>query len=196
MAQFSYSILNVTAAAARSAINNVLSAIVSQNSGSSEPSPPFANMIWYDSSANILKMRNENNSTWITLATLDQAASTASSPATFATTQEAEDGNDTTKTMNAARVKESIEKRQLFSHLAVGSYAHLTNNTTSQMNAGSSYAGSSLLWGIIVGTGGAGTAAQGTWRLMGQSLRGKWTQSGEEGASTEYRYGGLFLRIS
>ena len=72
MAQHDYNIANQTAANARTDINNVLSAIATNNSGSSAPSTTFANMWWYDTSNNILKIRAEGNDAWISVAYLDQ----------------------------------------------------------------------------------------------------------------------------
>ncbi len=48
-------------------MNNALDAIVSNNSGSSEPSTTFAYEWWIDTSANVLKLRNSANNAWITL---------------------------------------------------------------------------------------------------------------------------------
>jgi hypothetical protein len=76
MAQHDYVIDNQTAPNFRADLNNALLAIVSNNSGSSAPSTTYANMIWYDSGANILKMRNEADDVWINLGTLDQVANT------------------------------------------------------------------------------------------------------------------------
>ena len=77
MAQHDYNIANATAPNFRTDLNNNLSAIVSQNSGTSAPSNTFANMMWYDTTNNILKMRNEADSSWINLFTLDQSANTS-----------------------------------------------------------------------------------------------------------------------
>lgn len=73
MATHDYVIDNQTSASARSDINNVLQAIVTNNSGSSEPADTFANMFWYDTTNNFLKMRNEANSAWIIVGYVDQA---------------------------------------------------------------------------------------------------------------------------
>ena len=74
MAQHDYSIANQTAANLRTDLNNVLAAIVSNNSGATAPTDTFANMFWYDTTANILKMRNEADDAWISLGYLDQTA--------------------------------------------------------------------------------------------------------------------------
>lgn len=72
MAQHDMNIANDTAPLVRADINNALSALVSQNSGVSAPSTTYANMIWYDTTNNILKMRNEADDAWISLFYLDQ----------------------------------------------------------------------------------------------------------------------------
>ena len=71
MAQHDYDIANGTGAAVRSDLNNVLDAIVSNNSGSTSPSTTFAFMWWADTTANILKLRNSANDGWISLRELD-----------------------------------------------------------------------------------------------------------------------------
>lgn len=71
MAQHDYSIANQSGAAFRSDLNNALSAIVSQNSGASEPSTTYAYMTWADTTNGVMKMRNGANSAWITLYQLD-----------------------------------------------------------------------------------------------------------------------------
>ena len=56
MAQHDYDIANQTGANFRADLNNALDAIVSNNSGSSEPSTTFAYEWWIDTSANVLKL--------------------------------------------------------------------------------------------------------------------------------------------
>lgn len=67
-----YSIANATGAAVRSDLNDVFAAIVSQNSGATEPSVMYAYMLWADTATTKLKMRNGANSAWIEVGTLDQ----------------------------------------------------------------------------------------------------------------------------
>lgn len=64
MAQHDYNIANQSGAAFRADLNNALSAIVTDNSGASAPSPTFAYMVWADTSTNTLKRRNAANSAW------------------------------------------------------------------------------------------------------------------------------------
>lgn len=74
MAQHDYDIADQTAAQLRGDLNDVLAAIVSLNSGPNEPSNTFANMLWYDTDDNLLKMMSDNNDAWISIAYLDQTS--------------------------------------------------------------------------------------------------------------------------
>lgn len=49
----------------RSDLNDVFQAIVSQNSGTSEPSTTYAYQWWMDTTTNLLKIRNAANNAWI-----------------------------------------------------------------------------------------------------------------------------------
>lgn len=62
----------------RADLNDALVALVSNNSGASAPATTFANQLWYDTTNNILKIRNEDNDAWISIATLDQSADSVS----------------------------------------------------------------------------------------------------------------------
>jgi len=66
-----YVIDNSTGANVRADINNVLAAIVSNNSSSSEPSTKYAYQWWADTNENVLKIRNSANNGWVTLFQLD-----------------------------------------------------------------------------------------------------------------------------
>jgi len=76
MAQHDYSIANQSGASFRSDLNNALSAIVSQNSGTSEPSTMYAYQMWADTTNGVMKLRNSANNAWITLYQLDGEYST------------------------------------------------------------------------------------------------------------------------
>jgi hypothetical protein len=75
MATHDYVVDNQSAPNFRSDLNNALAAIVSTNSNATAPSVTFANMLWYDTANNQIKKRNEANSAWITLGTVDEANS-------------------------------------------------------------------------------------------------------------------------
>ena len=70
MAQHDYNLANQSGLAFRQDLNNALSAIVSQNSGATQPSTTFAYEWWADTTTGLLKLRNAANSAWITIGTL------------------------------------------------------------------------------------------------------------------------------
>ena len=74
MSQHDFDIANQTASSARADINNALQALASLSSGNAAPTTTYANMLWYETDTNILKMRNEANSDWISVAYLDQGS--------------------------------------------------------------------------------------------------------------------------
>ena len=67
MAQHDYNLINQSGANFRTDLNNALTAIVSNNSGASEPATMFAYELWVDTSNSVMKIRNSGNSAWITL---------------------------------------------------------------------------------------------------------------------------------
>lgn len=73
MAQHDYIISNQSGAAFRGDLNNGLAAIVSQNSGATQPSTTYAYQWWSDTTTGLLKLRNAANSAWITVGTLADA---------------------------------------------------------------------------------------------------------------------------
>lgn len=73
MAQHDYDIANQSGAAFRQDLNNCLDAIVSQNSGASEPSTTYAYQWWADTTSGLLKIRASDNASWITVGTLASA---------------------------------------------------------------------------------------------------------------------------
>ena len=78
MSQHDLTIDNQGFPAFRADLNNALQALGSTQSGTSAPSPTFANQLWYDTTNNQLKIRNEDNDAWITIVTLDQSADVTS----------------------------------------------------------------------------------------------------------------------
>ena len=51
--------------------NTALSAIATNNAGSSEPNTTFAHMLWFDTNNDLMKMRNQANSAWVIVAEKD-----------------------------------------------------------------------------------------------------------------------------
>jgi len=66
-----YVIDNATGSTIRADLNNALSAIVTNNSDSSEPATKYAYMWWADTTTGLLKIRNSSNNGWVTLFQLD-----------------------------------------------------------------------------------------------------------------------------
>jgi len=100
MAQHDYSLANQTGLEFRADVNNALQAIVTDNSGATEPSTTFPGMVWRDtsSSTSVLKKRNDANSGWVTVLT---AAGEAISGASNTAAQRIALGLGTAATLNA-----------------------------------------------------------------------------------------------
>ena len=73
MSQSDFSIGNISAPSFRIELNDSLQALASLNSGDDEPEATYANMLWYDTAVNILKMRSEADDVWINVAYVDQS---------------------------------------------------------------------------------------------------------------------------
>jgi hypothetical protein len=73
VAQHDYVIANGTGAAVRSDLNNGFAAIVSNNSGATEPATMYAYQWWPDTTTGLLKIRNSANNAWVTVGTLASA---------------------------------------------------------------------------------------------------------------------------
>ncbi len=76
MSQHDFDIANQSASSARADINNALKALASLSSGSSAPSTTYANMLWYETDTNTLKMRAEADDAWISIGYLNQSTDT------------------------------------------------------------------------------------------------------------------------
>jgi hypothetical protein len=75
MSQNNYTIGNQTTPSFRADLNSALQALASNSSGTTEPDTTYANMLWYDTAANILKMRSEADDAWIRIGVLNQSTS-------------------------------------------------------------------------------------------------------------------------
>lgn len=100
MSQHDYSIANQTGLEFRADMNNVLAAIVTDNSGSTEPATTFPGMVWRDTSVSpsVLKKRNDANDAWVTILT---AAGEAISGASTASAQRTALGLGSAATLTA-----------------------------------------------------------------------------------------------
>jgi hypothetical protein len=71
MATHDYVIANASGAAVRTDLNNVLAAIVTNNSNATAPATTYAYQWWADTTATQLKLRNAANDDWIVIAEFD-----------------------------------------------------------------------------------------------------------------------------
>lgn len=76
MSQNNFNLANQGFPSMRADINSALQALASNSSGSTSPSKTYAYQWWYDTSANILKIRNAADDAWINFASFDQGAGT------------------------------------------------------------------------------------------------------------------------
>jgi len=72
MSQHDYVLGNQSGSAFRADLNLALAALVSQNSGATEPATPYAYMIWLDTTAGLVKERNAANEAWVIIGDLGQ----------------------------------------------------------------------------------------------------------------------------
>ncbi len=197
MSQNDLVISNQNFPSTRADINSALQALGSTNSGSSAPPITYANMMWYDTAANILKFRSEANDVWINIGYLDQSLDTfkilddtvvtTTAGATTGligdqSTATWETGTGTTESLvSPDKVKASvIANTPPYSPPttlgAVGTYSFLMYTATGQndyITAGTSYSGSVLTYaGVSRSAGNAiiispSGTPSGTWRAMG-----------------------------
>jgi|DEB0MinimDraft_10_1074344.scaffolds.fasta_scaffold00280_17 hypothetical protein len=74
MGQNDFVIANDTASAVRADLQDAFQALATNNSGNTAPNQTYANMWWYETDTNRLKIRNEANTAWINVAYVDQTS--------------------------------------------------------------------------------------------------------------------------
>ena len=79
MSQHDFNIANQSFPATRTDLNNALTALASNSSGATAPTTTYANQFWYDTSTNILYIRNEANNGWVSVITLDASMTATAS---------------------------------------------------------------------------------------------------------------------
>ena len=79
MSQHDFNIANQSFPATRTDLNNALAALASTSSGDAEPGTTYANQLWYETDTDTLKIRNEANSGWVDVITLDASMTAAAS---------------------------------------------------------------------------------------------------------------------
>ena len=215
MSQNDYVIANQTTPLFRTDLNLALQALASNSSGSTAPVTTYANMMWYDTTANILKMRNEADSAWINLGTLNQGANTFSttnatnltgtSTSNIPTAALATGTADTTSYLRGDRTWQVVSTTPTTEQVlaatagatagAVGTYAFMerTGNTAA-IDFGGTIAGSNIRYAGVDRTSSqamdissSSTVPSGTWRCMGY-IAGLGESTAERAS--------LFLRIA
>lgn len=77
MSQATMFLGNVDFPAARIALNDNFEALATLSSGATAPSTTFSGMLWHDTTANVLKLRNDSDTAWISLFAIDQGGGLA-----------------------------------------------------------------------------------------------------------------------
>lgn len=152
MSQHDYDIANQTAPATRSDLNLALKALASTSSGASAPTTTFADQLYYNTTSNILYKRNEANTAWISLGTVDETNSKFEPNQTFATQAQAEAGTNNTYAMTPLRTAQAIA----LNAAAVKDYQVFTASGTWTKPSGLST--NALVYFEVVGGGGGGSA--------------------------------------
>jgi hypothetical protein len=71
MSQNDFSVANADGATVRADLNSALQALATQSSGTSAPTTTYAGQVWWDTTNNLIKIRNGSNNAWITIASFD-----------------------------------------------------------------------------------------------------------------------------
>jgi len=79
MSQHDFVIDNQSFPATRTDLNAAILAVASNSSGATAPTTTYANQFWYDTSTNILYIRNEANDGWVSVITLDASMTSSAS---------------------------------------------------------------------------------------------------------------------
>jgi len=145
MSQNDFVIANQAFPATRADLTSAFQAAASNSSGALAPTTTYANMMWYDTTANILKIRSEADDAWISIGYLDQSANTFkilddTIVATTAgvstgllgdqTTGAWQTGTGTTESLvSPAKVKASVIANAPSSALTLGTFTAASGNT-------------------------------------------------------------------
>ena len=213
MSQNDYVIANQTAPNFRADLNLALQALASTSSGATAPSTTYANMLWYDTATNTLKMRSEADDAWINLGTLDQSLNTFAPAGVAELTQvQAEDDTSTVfgqvsgqRLGQAIAATPTVDVATAIAALplnGVGTYAMLCRTLTGNdgdVTKGDTYAGSSLFFlGPIGRTSSTSNGYYG--RVHTAGLSGTWMATGTHNSNpignNDFYQGQLWLRIA
>ncbi|WP_085595924.1 hypothetical protein [Thalassospira sp. MCCC 1A01428] len=137
MAQHDYQISNGSGIAVRNDVNNALAAVVTQNAGSTAPSPTYPYMWWADTTSGHLKQRNAANTAWIDHGSMAESflRTGAVAPGGAAGLLRA-DGDASSLTGVPAGVQDSLDDIA-----AIAQVMHLQHQENSGVQGGSSVSG-------------------------------------------------------
>lgn len=218
MSQNDFVIANQSAPDFRSDLNNALQALASLSSGATAPATTYANMLWYDTANNILKMRSEADDAWISIGYLDQTTNAfrilddtqvvnTSGTQTGLLGDQAtatwETGTSTTESLVspvkvAAAIDAQVDTAKVLAETAgaslggVGTYAFISTKNTTR-SPGDLVAGANLDWGGVQANGFNNNLSVIVWNTS-PSLAGTWMCVGQATASAQAAT--LFLRVS
>jgi hypothetical protein len=166
-----YSISNQSGANFRSELNTILAAIVSHNSGSTEPSgTKYAYMPWFDTGSTppVYKIRNAANDGWITVAEVTTNFGLASlSGSTFT-------GDITLNAQSDVRFADSDSSN----YVALQAPATISSNYTLTLPTGDGSANQALK------TDGSGALGFASYLLLTETTNGQVVTGGVRGAIT------------
>ena len=123
-----YNVANASGAAVRSDLNNIFQAVVTLNSGTSEPSTMYPFMLWIDTNNNLVKMRNGANDAWLTMPFAMNASDTAPNGLTVS-------GGDLTVDTSTLKV-DSTNNRVGVNTASPGYPLHVVGSTIGLFNSG------------------------------------------------------------
>lgn len=128
MSQNDMVIANANGSTVRSDINSALQALASCSSGSSAPSTTYACQLWFDTTSDLMKIRDEANANWVTVASLSGTTWTPYIAGTVA-------GNMGTLTYSAIAQALIMSGKQLETAKATVASATTPNLSTAGANA-------------------------------------------------------------
>ena len=196
MSQHDFSIANQTASNARTDINNALQALASNNSGNSAPSTTYANMWWYENDTNLLKIRNESDNGWISVAYLDgsnweildntQVVNTSGTQIGVLGDQSTstwQTGTGTTESL-VSPAKVAASAIEVVGDYAIGVGQTWSDYSSSGRSANTSYRNTT---GRPIQVATQGAAAEGSFQVS--SNNSTWITTGNTGTSGAFRAG-------
>lgn len=156
MAQHDYTIANGGGAAVRSDINDALQAIITQNSGPTEPTVTKPYMLWNDTTAGALKIRNATDTAWQLYSDFVVLANAAVTPGSVGTYMFAglRENNFSETPVGSTRAGSALQP---------GSVYRWTNRDTTSSSSTGNGATNNGRFPVAY----LGAALTGTWRLMG-----------------------------